>query len=62
VHQAVKPGNVLMSPDGVAKVLDFGLARARAAAGERDAGSRQSMTEASCSPAQAAYIRPPLRR
>ncbi|MCI0407321.1 MAG: serine/threonine-protein kinase, partial [Acidobacteria bacterium] len=62
VHQDVKPGNVLMSPDGVAKVSDFGLARARAAAGERDAGSRQSvllscggMTEAYCSPEQAAY-------
>jgi serine/threonine protein kinase len=29
VHQDVKPGNVLMTVDGLAKVTDFGLARAR---------------------------------
>jgi serine/threonine protein kinase len=29
VHQDVKPGNVLMTPEGVPMVTDFGLARAR---------------------------------
>ncbi|MFH1113488.1 MAG: protein kinase [Pseudomonadota bacterium] len=32
VHQDVKPGNVMMTPDGIAKVTDFGLAGARSAA------------------------------
>ncbi|MFE7331516.1 WD40 repeat domain-containing serine/threonine protein kinase [Streptomyces sp. NPDC057565] len=64
VHQDVKPANVMLEPDGTAKVTDFGLAGAR---GNNDAREDTEspadepltvtfggMTRAYCSPEQAA--------
>jgi tetratricopeptide (TPR) repeat protein len=63
VHQDVKPANVMMTLEGIAKVTDFGLARAREMAGEQKRAQEQGhqsllvsgrgMTPAYCSPEQA---------
>ena len=61
IHQDVKPANVMLASDWTVKVSDFGLAKARAAAGEViRSGPHVSvlagyggMTPAYCSPEQA---------
>jgi tetratricopeptide (TPR) repeat protein len=64
VHQDIKPANVMLTSQGIAKVTDFGLAKARVMVGEQEIGehhayqsilmSSRGMTPAYCSPEQAA--------
>ncbi|HEY0499699.1 MAG TPA: protein kinase [Kutzneria sp.] len=54
VHQDVKPANVMLDPDGTAKVTDFGLAKAMRSDEIAPEGvSFGGMTPAYCSPEQA---------
>jgi len=64
IHQDVKPANVLMSKEGIAKITDFGLASARNAGRIEykktdetisNLMSVHGMTEAYCSPEQASW-------
>ncbi len=48
VHQDVKPGNALMTGDGLVKVADFGLARGRVVAAAKEDAAQQRSDVTSC--------------
>jgi eukaryotic-like serine/threonine-protein kinase len=50
VHRDVKPGNVLITPDGIVKVTDFGIARAM--------NTEESLTQTGAVMGTAAYFSP----
>src|SRR5678816_3604069 len=61
IHRDLKPGNIKIRPDGVIKVLDFGLAKvASAAAGALGEGETLTMggTEVGVVLGTAAYMSP----
>ncbi len=65
VHRDLKPGNVLITPQGVVKVLDFGLAKTGGVAGDRGADSptfTMSPTQAGMILGTAAYMSPEQAR
>ena len=62
VHRDVKPENIMVRPDGLVKVLDFGIAKYSEAAGDRTAREALVQTKTGAVVGTTAYMSPEQAR